>query len=94
MAIIGAIRWSIPCNIHIKIDMGNTYLYFEDILNSNRNKCLRGRTLYKVTRHLSLDEILKNVVRNEKTDISKAKIVTFPKKTNVQTAGSHPGGEA
>jgi hypothetical protein len=94
IAIIGAVRWGIPCNIQIKIYKGTTYLYFEDILNSNRNKCLRGRTLYKVTRPLLLDEILKNVIRNDKTDISKAKIVIFSNKKDVQTAGSHPGGEA
>ena len=77
MAIIGAVRWRLPCNVYIKIDAGTTYLYFEEILNSNRNKCLRGRTLYKVTRPLSLDEVIKNVVRNDKTDISKAKVFTL-----------------
>ena len=78
IVIIGAVRWSLPCNVYIKIDAGITYLYFEDILNSNRNKCLRGRTLYKVTRLLSLDEVLKNIARNDKTDISKAKVFTRP----------------
>ena len=78
IAIIGAIRWRLLCNIYIKIDAGSTYFYFEEIMDSNRNKCLRGRTLYKVTRPLSLDEVIKNVVRNDKTDISKAKVFTLP----------------
>jgi hypothetical protein len=77
IVIIGAIRWGLPCNVYIKINMGITYLYFEEILDSNRNKCLRGRTLYKVTKPLSLDEAIKNVIRNDKTDISKAKILTL-----------------
>jgi len=77
IVILGAVRWRLPCNVYIKIDEGITYLYFEEILNSNRNKCLRGRTLYKVTRPLALDEVLKNVVRNDKTDISKAKVFTL-----------------
>jgi len=78
IAIIGAIRWKLLCNVYIKIDAGTTYLYFEEIMDSNRNKCLQGRTLYKVTRPLSLDEVLKNVVRNDKTDISKTKVFTLP----------------
>ena len=91
IAIIGAFRWGILCNIYIKTIMEVTYLYFEETLDSNRNKSLRSRTLYKVTRSLSLDEVLKNVVRNDKTDISKANILTIK---NVQTAGGHPGEEA
>jgi hypothetical protein len=75
IAIVGAIRWNLPCNVYIKIDTDITYLYFEDILDSNRNKCLRGRTFYKVTRPLSMDEVLKNVIRNDKTEISNAKIL-------------------
>jgi len=82
----------LPCNVYVKIDTGITYFYFEDILCSNRNKCLRGRTLYKITRPLSLDEVLKNITKNDKTDISKAKILILQE--DVQTAGGHPGGEA
>jgi len=79
MAIVGANRLGNLYNIHVKIDAGITYLYFEEILNSNRNKTMRSSTLYKVTRPLSLDEVLKNITRNNKTNVSKAKILTFTK---------------
>jgi hypothetical protein len=85
-AIIGAIRRGRLYVIYTKMDAGMTWFYFEQILNSNKNKALRSGTFYKVTRELSLDDILKIVTMNNKTDISKAKIV--------QTAGGHPGGEA
>jgi hypothetical protein len=78
IAILGASRWGNLCNVYIKIEAGITYLYFDEVLNSKRNKALRSSTFYKVTRPLSLDEILKNVTRNERTDISKAKILTLP----------------
>jgi hypothetical protein len=78
MAIIGAIRWGNPCNVYVRIDTGITYLYFDEVLNSKRNKALRSATFYKITRPLTLDEILRNVSRNEKTDVSKAKILTRP----------------
>ena len=89
-AIIGAVRKGTLVNAYAKIDNGVTYLYFEDVLNGRRNKALRGKTLYKVTRPLSLDEFLKNVSRNGKTDVSKAGVLDTGK--NVQTAGGNPGG--
>jgi hypothetical protein len=76
MAIIGATRWGRFCNVYIKIESGTTYLYFDQVLDSKRNKALRSGTFYKVTRPLTPDEVLKNVSRNDKTDISKAKIFT------------------
>jgi hypothetical protein len=79
MAIIGALRWGNPYNVYIKIETGMTYLYFDEVLNSKRNKALRSTTLYKVTRPLTLDEVLKNVTGNDKTDVSKAKILTMSK---------------
>ena len=89
-AIIGAIRKGTLINAYAKITNGITYLYFEEVLISRKNKALRGKTLYKVTKQLSFDEVLKNVSRNGKTDISKARILNTQK--NVQTAGGHPGG--
>ena len=86
-AVIGGMRKKILINAYAKIEKDITYLYFENVLISRKNKALRGKTLYKVTRPLSLDEFLKNVSKNEKTDISKAKVLK-----NVQTAGGHPGG--
>lgn len=75
MAIIGAKRW-ILCNVYVKIEGGMTWLYFDEVFDSKRNKALRSATLYKVTRPLTLDEVLRNVTRNDKTDILKAKILT------------------
>jgi hypothetical protein len=77
MAIIGASRRGNLCNIYIKIEAGITYLYFDEVLDSKRNKALRSSTFYKVTRPLSLSEVLKNVARNDRTDVSKAKIVNL-----------------
>ena len=88
--IIGAIRKETLLNAYAKVDDGATYLYFEEVLKSRRNKSLRGKTFYKITRSLSFDEVLKNISRNGKTDISKAWILNAKK--NVQTAGGYPGG--
>jgi len=89
-AIIGAMRKKTLMNAYAKIDNGITFLYFEEVLISRRNKALRGKTFYKVTRQLSLDEVLEKVSRTGKTDISKA--VIFHSQINVQPAGGHPGG--
>jgi len=88
-AIIGAIRKEALINAYAIIENSITYLYFEEVLISRRNKALRGKTFYKITRPLLLDEFMKNVSRNGKTDISKAKVLDFK---NVQTAGGNPGG--
>jgi hypothetical protein len=61
----------------VRIEDGITYLYFDEVLDSKRNKALRSSTFYKITRPLSLDEVLKNVTRNDRTDVSKAKIMTL-----------------
>jgi len=74
-AVIGAIRKETLINVYAKIDNGITYLYFEEVLFSRRNKSLRGKTFYKITRPISFDEFLKNISRNKKTDISKAIIL-------------------
>jgi hypothetical protein len=79
MAIIGANRRGNLFNIYTKIEAGITYLYFEEVLDSNRNEALRSGTFYKVTRPLSPDEVLKNIIRNDKTDISEAKILIMAK---------------
>jgi hypothetical protein len=88
--IIGAIRKDTILNAYAKIINKVTWIYFEEVLISRKNKALRGKTFYKVTRPLLIEEFIKNVTRNNKTDISKAKILNFQK--NVQTAGGNPGG--
>lgn len=77
MAVIGASRQRSVHNVYVKIESGVTYLYFEEVLDSNRNSVMRSNTFYKVTRPLTLDEVLKNITRNDKTDISKAKVLKF-----------------
>jgi hypothetical protein len=88
LAIIGAKRKGTTYIVYAKTETNMTYLYFEQILDSRKNKALRGCTFYKVTRRLSLDDVLKNISRNEKTDISEAKV--YIKK--VQPAGGYPDG--
>ncbi|MCL2215301.1 MAG: hypothetical protein FWC06_08890 [Treponema sp.] len=75
-AVIGAIRKETLVNAYAKTCNGMTYLYFEDVMKSRKNKVLRGKTLYKITRLISFDEFQNNVTRNNKTDISKAAIVS------------------
>jgi hypothetical protein len=78
-AVIGAKRKGRLINVYVKQESGITYLYFEEILHGRKNKTLRGCTFYKVTRPLKLDDVLKNVSRNDKTDITGAKILTLVK---------------
>jgi hypothetical protein len=88
--IIGAIRNNTMLNAYAKINDRVTWIYFEEVLISRKNKSLRGKTLYKITRPLLIDEFVKNVTRNNKTDISKAVVLSLQE--NVQTAGGNPGG--
>jgi hypothetical protein len=74
MAIVGAKRKGRLINVYVKAENGMTYLYFEEILQGRKNRALRGCTFYKITRLLTVDDILKNVTRNDKTNISGAKI--------------------
>jgi hypothetical protein len=91
-AIIGAIRKETLLNAYAKIYGNTTYLYFEMVLISRRNKSLRGKTLYKVTRQLSFDEVLKNVSRNGKTDISRSWIYNSKKCPNSRRLSRRLGG--
>jgi hypothetical protein len=72
--IIGAVRRNAVYIIYAKTDAEVTCLYFEQILDSRKNKALRGATFYKVLKPLALDKILGIVTMNGKTDLSKAKI--------------------
>ena len=73
IAIIGAKRKKSLYIVYTQAEAGITYLYFEQILNSRKNKALRGSTFYKVTRPLTLTEILNNISRNNKTKVTDAK---------------------
>jgi hypothetical protein len=72
-AIIGATRKGTLINAYTKAGSGSTYLYFEEVLQSRKNKALRGKTLYKVTKLLTLEEFIKIGTMNKKTDRSGAK---------------------
>jgi hypothetical protein len=73
MAIIGAIRGEAVFNAYVKREDGATYLYYEEVLNSNRNKALRGRTFYKIIKPLDMTGFEKIVTMNEKSDLARAK---------------------
>jgi hypothetical protein len=75
-AIIGAVRKGRRYIIYAKTESHMTYIYFEQILDSHRRRALRGSTFYKVTRPLSMEDIKKIVVRNDKTDLSGTAIVS------------------
>lgn len=62
---------------------GATFLYFEEVLQGRKNKALRGKTLYRVNKPLTLAGFIKIVTMNKKTDISGAKKIA---------ARGHPGG--
>jgi hypothetical protein len=86
LAIIGTIRNGEIRNVYVKMEQGVTYLYFDKVLDSNRNRVLRGSTFYKVVKPLDMGNLERIVFMNKKTDLSKAK--------KIIAAGGHPGDEA
>jgi len=85
LAIIGTIREGALINAYAKMETGATYIYFEEVLDSNRNKALRGRTFFKIIKPLDMENFERIVAMNGITDLTKAKKIA---------AGGHPGGEA
>ena len=65
---------------------GDTVIYYEEVLNSKRNKALRSKTIYKKMGTVKKDVFLKIVSNNAHTDMSQVKVVVG--------AGGNPGGEA
>ena len=86
MAIIGAIRGEVLFNAYAKRIDRETYLYFDEVMNSSRNRALRSLTFYKIAKELDMEGFVRIVTMNEKSDVSKAK--------KIIAAGGHPGGEA
>jgi hypothetical protein len=84
-AIIGASRFGALRNVYVKRMEGATFFYFDEVLDSRKNKLLRGVTLFKTRKGKNLEEVIAIVAGNERTDISKSKIIG---------AGGRPGGEA
>ena len=85
LAIIGTIREGAIVNVYVKREHGTTYLYYDEALNSNRNKALRARTFFKIVKPLDMENLERIVIMNGKTDLSRAK--------KIIAAGGHPGGE-
>ena len=86
LAIIGATRGKKIFNAYAKRMDEETYLYFDEVMNSKRNKALRGSTFYKVKKQLDMNGFIRIITMNGKSDVSGAKIII--------AAGGHPGGEA
>jgi len=62
-----------------------TIIYYEEILNSKKNKALRSKTIYRKMGTVRKDTFLKIVSNNAHTDVSQIKMVVG--------AGGNPGGE-
>jgi hypothetical protein len=86
LAIIGATRGNNLFNAYSKRMDGETFLYFDEVINSKRNKALRGSTFYKIKKQLDMDGFIRIVTMNGKSDVSGAK--------KIIAAGGHPGEEA
>jgi hypothetical protein len=85
LAIIGVYREKALINAYAKREEGATYLYFEEVLDSKRNKALRGRTFYKIIKPIDLENFERIITMNKITDLTGGKKIA---------AGGHPGGEA
>jgi len=86
LAIIGTIRERSLVNVYVKMVPGLTYLYYDEVLDSNRNKVLRGRTFFKIAKPLDMENLERIVAMNGITDLTRAK--------KIIAAGGHPGEEA
>ena len=86
LAIIGTIRKGTIVNVYARMESGVTYLYFDEVLNSNRNRALRGRTFFKIVKSLDMENLERIVTMNGITDLTRAK--------KIIAAGGRPGGEA
>ena len=85
-AIIGIKKHDETLIAYLKRSEVNTVIYYEEILNSKRNKSLRSKTLYKKMGVVNNETFLKIVANNAHTDISGIKIAVG--------TGGHPGGGA
>jgi len=85
LAIIGIKRKGGIRNVYVKRDTELTYLYYDEMLNSNHNKALRGCTLFKIVKLLDMENLERIVIMNERTNLSSA--------IKIIAAGGHPGGE-
>ena len=86
LAVIGAIRKDKTFNVYAKRIENETFLFFDEVMDSKRNKALRGSTFYKIKKPLDMDGFIRIIIMNGKSDISRAK--------KIIAARGHPGGEA
>ena len=63
-----------------------TIIYYEEVLDSKRNKALRSKTIYKKAGVVKPDTFLKIVKNSANTDMSEAKMAVG--------VGGNPDGEA
>jgi hypothetical protein len=84
-ALIGIKRHGILIAYSKKLDEGTAF-YYEEVLNSKRNKALRSKTMFKKMGTVNEQTFLNIITANLHTDISNAKIVVG--------AGGQPGEEA
>ena len=85
-AIIGISKYGKIFNVYLSENSNGTVIYYEEVLNSKKNKSLRGKTMYKKMGKMSNETFVKIVSNNSNTDMSGAKIMVG--------AGGHPDGEA
>jgi hypothetical protein len=85
-AIIGIKRHEETLIAYSKRFEDGTAVYYEEVLDSKKNKALRSKTLYKKMGTVNGETFLKIVTNNAHTDVSNIKMVVG--------AGGNPGGEA
>ena len=84
--IIGIKKYGQIFNAYLKKGANEAVIYYEEVLNSKKNKSLRSKTMYKKMGTVSNEVFVKIVSNNANTDISGTKMVVG--------AGGNPGGEA
>ena len=84
--IIGIKKYGQIYNVYLKNVKHGAVIYYEEVLNSKKNKSLRSKTMYIKMETVSEETFLNIVSNNANTDMSGSKIVVG--------AGGNPGGEA
>jgi hypothetical protein len=74
--------------------MAMTYLYFDEVLNSKRNKALRSATLYKGYQVAHTGRGFEECYRERQNGRIESKGFDAKVIKNAQPAGGNPGGEA
>ena len=85
-AIIGIKKYGQIYNAYLKNEKDSAIIYYEEVLNSKKNKSLRSKTMYKKMGKVSNDKFLNIVSSNANTDLTGSKMVVG--------TGGNPGGEA